>query len=81
MGKQGLDVRIFHAEVALSILGGQLDKESRTTAEISNQGQVQVSKAKLHQGLRSVARDPRKLAEENQLNAEPPNLERHLCCS
>jgi hypothetical protein len=37
-----------------------------------------VSKAKVHQRLWSVARDARKLAEEDQLDTEPANLECHL---
>ncbi len=62
------DARIFHAEITFGILSCQLDKEPRTTyTSVSNQGQVQVPQVKVHQGLRSVARDARKLAEEDQL--------------
>jgi hypothetical protein len=37
-----------------------------------------VSKAKVYQRLWSVARDARKLAEEDQLDLEPANLECYL---
>jgi hypothetical protein len=37
-----------------------------------------VSKAKVYQGLWSVARDARKLAEKDQLDPQPANLECHL---
>jgi hypothetical protein len=39
-----------------------------------------MSIAKLNQSLRSVARYGGQLAEEDQLDAKPTNLESHLCC-
>jgi hypothetical protein len=74
-----LHARIFHAEIGLGILGGQLDEESRAVCiPVPDQGQVEVSIAEFDEGLWPVARDARKLAEEDLLDSKPADLEGHL---